>query len=182
MWGGRYTPKNKRTEESTETEAPSPKTIVTRPKCIDPQTYIDTKSPGLASRVVKYYEEGQRKTRALINPLYTRIGDFPIVNLDKNKYKLKVKMTPTTSNITPSFRPNYMMQSRASIMSGSRMNGNETAVYTNGTHPNAHRNENEPLVSHAAEYETAPTRSVLDALKEISRKRIHCDVSCNFYL
>lgn len=52
----------------------------------------------------------------------------------------------------------------------------DSQTYNNGTHSPA-TNENEPLVSHEGEYETAPTRSVLDALKEISRKRIHCEVS-----
>lgn len=147
---------------------------------------LDAQSPGLAFRVNKYYDESHRKpTRQLINPRYTTIGDFPIVNLDKAKHVIKVQpttvtaTTATAARITPPVRNSYFMQSRASIMSGGRvLPNNEQQTYNNGTHSPV-ANENEPLVSHEGEYETAPTRSVLDALKEISRKRIHCDVSAN---
>lgn len=73
-----------------------------------------------------------------------------------------------------------MMQSRAMIMSAGRIGAVADAshVYPNG---GAHTsNENEPLVSHGEE--ETPTRSVLDALKEISRKRIHCDVRMHLIL
>lgn len=71
-----------------------------------------------------------------------------------------------------------MMPSRAMIMSAGRMGSAEATGYpnANGTRATV-PNENEPLVTHDDDYEPAPTRSSLDALQEISRKRIHCDVS-----
>lgn len=182
-WGGRYTSLFRRKQcDSPTSPAPSPKRIPKRPSVIDSKTLLDAQSPGLAFRVNKYYEESHKKSpRPLINPRYTRIGDFPIVNLDKEKHVIKVQpsqSTATATRITPPVRSNYFMQSRASIMSGGRsaIPTADAQSYKNGSHSPA-ANENEPLVSHEGEYETAPTRSVLDALKEISRKRIHCDVS-----
>lgn len=183
-WGGRYTSLFRRKQcDSPTSPAPSPKRTPKRSSVIDAQTLLDAQSPGLAFRANKYYEESHQKSpRPLINPRYTRIGDFPIVNLDKDKHKRVIQVQPSqstaiTTRITPPVRSNYFMQSRAEIMSGGRsaMSTTDSQTYKNGSHTPA--NENEPLVSHEGEYETAPTRSVLDALKEISRKRIHCEVS-----
>lgn len=183
-WGGRFTPRNQKNSETP----PTPNRLNTlsiatpaRPSNIDLQTYIDTQSPGLTSRLVKYHEESQRKMRPLINPLYTRFGDFPLANskkTEKPKQSLAAAIKPT-AKITPPIRTNYMMASRAMIMSAGRMGSSEASGYanTNGVRVAAAAtvpNENEPLVNHDDDYEPAPTRSSLDALQEISRKRIHC--------
>lgn len=154
--------------------------IPVRSKNVDPQTHIDTQSPGLTSRVVKYHEESQKKVHPLINPKYTRWGDFPLVNAKKSeKPKQQVAAAQkTATKITSPIRSNYMMPSRAMIMSAGRLGSTEATTYQNAKSSRANvPNENEPLVTHDDEYEPAPTRSSLDALQEISRKRIHCDVS-----
>lgn len=176
-------PKSKRSISTPSLPEPVTETPPTRPRNIDPQVYIDTQSRGLTSRVVKYYEEGQQKTRPISNPAYRRFGDFPIVNLNKTKIVLKPQQNTSAVSsvrIAPPMRANYHVTPRAVIMSGGRLGGGDGLGFTNGPHATA-ANENEPLVSHGAEYEAAPTSSALDALTEISRKRMHCDVSFCIY-
>lgn len=174
-------PKSKRSLSTPQPE-PVPETPPTRPRNIDPQVYIDTQSRGLTSRVVKYYEESQQKTRPISNPAYRRFGDFPIVNLNKTKIVLKPQQNTSAVSsvrIAPPIRANYHVTPRAVIMSGGRLGAGDALAFSNGPHATA-ANENEPLVSHGADYEAAPTSSALDALTEISRKRMHCDVSFVF--
>lgn len=172
VWGGRFTPRNRKPLPLPKPESPSKTTFANRSKTIDAQTYIDTQSPGLVARLVKYHDESQKKKKPIINPLYNRFGDFPLANTEPSKKPQQSVAPNTTARITPPIRSNYLMQSRAMIMSAGRIGADASSlVYKNGAHT---ANENEPLVSHGED--DIPTRSVLDALKEISRKRIHCDV------
>lgn len=63
-----------------------PTTTTTSSK-IDPQVYTDTKSKGLTSRLVKYYENGNNKygvtEKVIGNKTYKKFGDFPIVHIKK---------------------------------------------------------------------------------------------------
>lgn len=199
-WGGRFLfGSRKKTEEKSEPpcapprpQTPPPNRVSKKSSAIDRQTYIDTQSPGLASRVVKYYEESQEKQRQLTNPLYTRFGDLPLAYAKPGTKPIQrmAAAVKSTVNVVPSPpRNNYMgMEARAMIMSTGRIgcpvstaNGsasNDATTYQNaantGGRPANLPNENEPLVTHDDEYSSAPTRSSLDALHEISRKRIHC--------
>lgn len=151
---------------------------INRPKKLDAQIYRDTQSRGLTSRIVKYHETSEAKSKPLINPTYNRVGDFPIVHLNKKEINLKPfqhnDSTASKVNIGPPIRTNNPISARSMIFRTGKNYG-DTLPATNG-HLVTPR-ENEPLAPHTSEYEMSPTRSVLEALKEISRKRIHCDVS-----
>lgn len=51
---------------------------------IDPQIYTDTQSKGLSSRIVLYYDRNHREPKPIINRLYNRAGEFPVVHMKKN--------------------------------------------------------------------------------------------------
>lgn len=161
-----------------------------RPKKLDPQIYRDTQSNGLASRIVKYFEASEAKTRPIANRTYNRPGDFPIVNLDRNGISINPRQTngPTISkiNVAPPIATNNQATARLAIFRTGKNYGETMPIAQSTTSANSVRTatmqltdttrENEPIVSTSSDYESNPTRSVLDALKEISRKRIHCDV------
>lgn len=193
-WDGKGIPHEANSNlASTTTMSPitsSPR-IVTRPRTLDAQIYRDTQSSGLASRVVKYFENSEKKLRPIANRAYSRPGDLPIVNLDKNEITLSPRQSngPKVAkiNIGPPLRLNNQVSARSAIFRTGKNYG-DNLPFTREGHSNTQstttlsRNvthDNEPIASTSQEYDTNPTRSVLDALKEISRKRIHCDVSKN---
>ncbi|XP_031635847.1 uncharacterized protein LOC116348834 [Contarinia nasturtii] len=159
---------------------------------LDPQVYLDTQSNGFASRVVKYHDESVAKGRNITNKVYRRPGDFPIVNLDKSEINLNKKQAnvPTVSKINIAPPINLVSASNASARSTIFRTGkNYGDSYQIGklgpiearkpiktVSPSAHNStQNEPIVPTNNDYDSAPIRSSLEALKEISRKRIHCD-------
>ncbi|GAB0100439.1 hypothetical protein DMENIID0001_164790 [Sergentomyia squamirostris] len=133
---------------------------------IDPQILLDTQSNGLSSRIVKYHEENQRTSRT---PRY-KPGQFPIVHFKKNEivYSTKrnnplsaVKIAPPDKSVSDrNLRLNILQQ------------GLTPRLPLEDYHPRKIL-DNEPLTPSAEDVEPIPTRSVLDALTEISRKRIH---------
>lgn len=156
-----------------------------RPKKLDSKIFRDTQSKGLASRIVKYYEANEAKAKPVINQIYNRVGDFPIVHLDKKE----IKLNPTQQNgsiaskgtIASPVRSSNPTNIRSMIFrTGKNYGDSQISASTTSNAITASR-ENVPLASHTNEYESSPTRSVLDELKEISRKRIHCDVSRIFF-
>lgn len=173
---------------------PPPKRIAinspTRSK-LDPQVYLDTQSNGFASRVVKYHEATESKGREIANKAYRRPGDLPIVNLDKSELNLNQKQANAQKvskiNIAPPI--NLVSASNASARSTIFRTGkNYGDSYPigklgpiEGRKPiKATLPHDEPIVHTTNDYESASFRSSLEALKEISRKRIHCDVSFCF--
>lgn len=50
---------------------------------IDPQVYTDTQSRGLTSRLASYYERERLDIKPIVNRLYNKPGDLPIVHLNK---------------------------------------------------------------------------------------------------
>ena len=146
---------------------------------IDPQVYRDTQSNGFSSRIVKYYEKSQAKTRPIASRVYKRPGEFPVVNLEKSEINLNLRQNAEAPKvkIAPPIRSNYQANSRSEILRTGSLSG-MAATLNKSTQASTlvSRSENEPLEPSNTDYET-PTRSVLDALKEISRKRIHCEVS-----
>lgn len=155
---------------------------------LDPQVYLDTQSNGFASRVVKYHEASEAKSREITNKAYRRPGDFPIVNLDKSEINLNKKqaLEPKVAKINISSPVNLISASNATARSAIFRTGkNYGENYPTGKiGPIEGRkpikptiSPDEPIVLANNDYDNTPTRSSLEALKEISRKRIHCDVS-----
>lgn len=154
---------------------------------LDPTVYLDTQSNGFASRVVKYYEASEAKSRSIGNQSYRRPGDFPIVNLDKSELSLnqrkenapkisKINIAPPINLVSASarstiFRTGKNYGDTVTTIGPAPKNNSSTAT-TSNSEPH-----DEPIVPTGNDYEGASARSSLDALKEISRKRIRCEVS-----
>lgn len=157
---------------------------------LDPQVILDTQSNGFASRVVKYHEASEAKSREISNKAYRRPGDFPIVNLEKSEINLNQRQAnePKISKINIASPVNLVDASNASARSIIFRTGKNygDSYLTGKLGPIEGRkpikptiSPDEPILSPNNDYDT-PTRSSLEALKEISRKRIHCDVSIFF--
>ncbi|GJQ87056.1 hypothetical protein Trydic_g6815 [Trypoxylus dichotomus] len=119
-------------------------------------TYSDTKSPGLTNRIVQYSNEAKQKQTPTHQTKYGSLGLFPVVHFFKKDIpttspqprKVTVKIaSPDTSWYNS---PEFGMK-KLNVRSANAQNGSNAAQITT----------------------EAETRSVLDALKEISRKRIH---------
>lgn len=141
----------------------------------DPRTFTDIQSKGLTSRIVKYHGNNSKLNSSLsMNNLYNKPGHFPVVHLKKQKeisYNLN-KKNLSMVRIAPPEKSVFQANTRSSILrSGS-------IVSTIGFQKSGDEvsRENRPILHPAVENEIAPTRSVLDDLKEISRKRINSDV------
>lgn len=135
---------------------PSNSSLTPKRSAIDAQTYVDVQSNGLTQRIVRYDEEN-RKTPTVFNRVYKRVGDFPIVHLDKPKLVLTPKRSIGHLPIIGQPDP-YV--NRANI---------RAEILRNGTMM--------PTVSLDRRENVDNVLDPLDALKEISRKRIHCEVS-----
>ncbi|XP_037050387.1 nuclear pore complex protein DDB_G0274915 isoform X2 [Bradysia coprophila] len=129
---------------------------------IDAQTYIDAQSNGLTQRIVRYEEEN-KKTPSVFNRAYKRAGDFPIVHLDKPKLVL----TPRRNIANP--------PKMAKI--------GQPDPYSNRTNIRAEILRNGTMMPSVSLDRREDVDNVLvdplDALKEISRKRIHCEDTMN---
>lgn len=180
-----------RSNPNSPTQTPPPKRNSNNPPTVnklDPQVYLDTQSNGFASRVVKYHEASEAKTRDITNKTYRRLGDFPIVNLDKSEINLNQKQAnaPKVSKINIAPPINLVSASaRSTIFRTGKNYGDSYPIGpigkigpVEGRKPiRSPTSPDEPIVPTTSDYESEPTRSSLEALKEISRKRIHCDVS-----
>ncbi|XP_044750718.1 nuclear pore complex protein DDB_G0274915-like [Coccinella septempunctata] len=122
---------------------------------VNVSTYIDTKSPGYAGRLVQYNEESSRKQQNTHQEKYGSPGLFPIVHLFKKEVPvISPKLKKGTVRIgTPESRGCYSQEHNRLLLEG---------IVRNNSILKEQNTSNE-----------ASTRSVLDALKEISRKRIH---------
>lgn len=161
---------------------------------LDPTVYLDTQSSGFASRVVKYYEASEAKSRPISNQSYRRPGDFPIVNLEKSELNLNQRKEniPKISklNIAPPINLVSQASARSAIFRTGKNygetigpivkdnhNSNTTSSIKDAEPLASAAAHDEPIVPNENDYNGASARSSLDALKEISRKRIRCDVS-----
>lgn len=134
---------------------------------IDAQTYVDAQSNGLTKRIVRYEEEN-KSTPKVYNRLYKRPGEYPIVHLDKPKLVLTKRSIANPPKMARIGQLDPTVN-RTSI---------RAEILRNGTMM--------PQISVDRREDVDSVRvDPLDALKEISRKRIHCEVSyfffCNFY-
>lgn len=166
-----------------------------RPKALDAKIYRDTLSSGLTSRVNKYAETSTAKSRPIANRTYSRPGDFPIVNLEKSEINIKPRQTNGATiakiGVGAPLRLNNQASIRSTIFRTGKNYGDTAPItaannidVTNIGSSSASSNgsggascDDEPIVPTSSEYDANPTRSSLDALVEISRKRTHYDVS-----
>lgn len=182
-----------RSNPNSPSQTPPPKRTSTNPSTVnklDPQVYLDTQSNGFASRVVKYHEASEAKTRGIANKTYRRLGDFPIVNLDKREINLNRKQAnePKVSKINIAPPINLVSASARSTIfrTGKNYGDSYSSLGPIGKigpiesrkplRAQASQDE-QPIVPTSSEYDSGPVPSSLEALTEISRKRIHCDVS-----
>ncbi|XP_055641898.1 nuclear envelope pore membrane protein POM 121 isoform X2 [Toxorhynchites rutilus septentrionalis] len=144
---------------------------------IDPQVYTDAQSRGLVNRLVKYHDKSQstlNRSQSMTN-LYTKPGQFPVVHLRKTeiKYSPRRNSSITSVRIAPPEKSVFQANTRSNILrAGSLLVPSENHLKASRAQEDETDSENK-VIAPTAEVETAPTRSVLDALKEISRKRIN---------
>ncbi|XP_065722069.2 putative nuclear envelope pore membrane protein POM 121B isoform X2 [Drosophila suzukii] len=141
---------------------------------IDPRTFADVHSSGLASRIVAYHESSlggrsglQRSMSAsnLYNPLTQprRAPSSPI------PYKSRVPPLSMTQ-IAPPERSFYSGNTLPSLLRSNSLAG----VVQKTSEQEQLSRENRPILHPPhPQHESEPTRSVLEELKEISRKRIN---------
>lgn len=179
-----------RSNPNSPTQTPPPKRNANDPPTVtklDPQVYLDTQSNGFASRVVKYHEASEAKTRGVTNKIYRRLGDFPIVNLDKSEISLNQKQAnvPKVSKINIAPPINLVSASaRSTIFRTGKNYGDSYSMEPIGKIGPVESKKpiqsptspNEPIVPTTNDYDSGSARSSLEALKEISRKRMS-DVS-----
>ncbi|KRT78454.1 hypothetical protein AMK59_8438 [Oryctes borbonicus] len=119
-------------------------------------TYSDTKSPGLTNRIVQYSNEAKQKQTPTHQIKYGSPVLFPVVHFFK-------KDVPTVSP-----QPRKVTVKIASPDTSWYNSPEFGAKRIGGRSSNAQSDHNASQMTTETE-----TRSVLDALKEISRKRIH---------
>lgn len=167
-WGGKVHPVQY--SKSSNTTKVSP---INNKSIIDPRIYTDIHSKGLASRIVKYHDDSLKLNRSLsAGSLYNKPGQFPIVHLNKNQIQYKANRSRPASvvRIAPPDKAVFQVNTRSSILRTPSIVPTVNLRKTNSEL----LCENRPIL-HPADNDLMPTRSVLDALKEISRKRINSD-------
>uniref|UniRef100_A0A1A9ZJQ0 Uncharacterized protein n=1 Tax=Glossina pallidipes TaxID=7398 RepID=A0A1A9ZJQ0_GLOPL len=137
---------------------------------IDSRIFADVQSKGLASRIVKYHENESRQNRKNMSAynLYIKPGQFPVVNLNKTQLPLRAtKQTVSMTYIAPPDKPAFHGNTISSLLRSSSVVGLHKS-------DEEISRENRPIIHPPpTENDMAPTRSVLEVLKEISRKRIN---------
>ncbi|KAI9576083.1 mucin-5AC [Glossina fuscipes] len=136
---------------------------------IDSRIFADVQSKGLASRIVKYHENESRLNRNMsAYNLYIKPGQFPVVNLNKSQLPLRAtKQTVSMTYIAPPDKPAFHGNTISSLLRSSSVVGLHKS-------DEEISRENRPIIHPPpTENDMAPTRSVLEVLKEISRKRIN---------
>ncbi|XP_062533699.1 mucin-19-like [Armigeres subalbatus] len=146
---------------------------------IDPQVYTDAQSRGLVNRLVKYHDRTQsplNKSQSMTS-LYNKPGQFPVVHLKKTeiKYSPRRNNSVTSVRIAPPEKSVFQANTRSNILrAGSLLIPAEPHMkLARGSQPDDEIDAENRVIAPTAELDVAPTKSVLDALKEISRKRIN---------
>uniref|UniRef100_A0A1A9WDD9 Uncharacterized protein n=1 Tax=Glossina brevipalpis TaxID=37001 RepID=A0A1A9WDD9_9MUSC len=136
---------------------------------IDSRIFADVQSMGLASRIVKYHENESRLNRSMsAHKFYIKPGQFPVVNLNKTQLPLRAtKQSLSMTRIAPPDKPVFHGNTISSLLRSSSVVG----IHKSDEEISR---ENRPIIHPPpTENDMAPTRSVLEVLKEISRKRIN---------
>ncbi|CAG9854935.1 unnamed protein product [Phyllotreta striolata] len=159
------TPKfNKREYSRTNSSFNPPGPLLASTKySLNVSTFEDVKSPGLASRIVQYNEEAEREKEqrhpSMCQAKYGSLGLFPVVHLFKKKLPiLEQRPRHVTVRVASPDYTKRIPEYKRKLLDG--------LIKPSGSIQRGLSN------SSIAENSTG-TRSVLDALKEISRKRIH---------
>lgn len=151
---------------------------------VNVSTYEETKSPGLAGRIVQYNEEAERKKEEKLRPpthqaKYGSPGLFPIVHLFK-KSPTTLEQKPKRVKVRISSPGNLNLKQYQTIfviyiLGYVRHQSEEykLKLLEGIVKPRSVSNLNHNY-RNSSETSTS-TRSVLDALREISRKRIHAN-------
>ncbi|CAH1104676.1 unnamed protein product [Psylliodes chrysocephalus] len=159
-------PRNNRREliRSNSSQSPPGPLLASTKYNINVSTFEDVKSPGLANRIVQYNEEAEsekdQRRHATHQTKYGSLGLFPVVHLFKKKLPLlEQKRRQVTVRVAS---PDYMKH---------------TPEYNRRIFDGIVKPSGNVLRSPHSSFSENPTstRSVLDALKEISRKRIHAN-------
>ncbi|TMW50141.1 hypothetical protein DOY81_004766 [Sarcophaga bullata] len=135
---------------------------------IDARIAADVQSKGLASRIVKYHESGTRLNRSMsAHNLYSKPGQFPVVTLKRTELPFRAtKKELSMIHIPPPEKSTFYGNTISSLLRSNSVVGIQSK----------RTEENRPIIHPPpTENDMAPTRSVLDVLKEISRKRINSD-------
>ncbi|XP_061392994.1 nuclear pore complex protein DDB_G0274915 [Musca vetustissima] len=167
-WGASPYSSNRQRSNSSINLINLDSTVVSK---IEPRVFADVQSKGLASRIVKYHENESRLNRSMsTNSLYTKPGKFPIVTLQRTELPFRAtKQNVSMTRIVPPEKSVFCGNTLSSLF---RSN---SVVGLRKSNEDISR-ENRPIIHPPpTESDMAPTRSVLDVLKEISRKRINSD-------
>uniref|UniRef100_A0A0A1WVD0 Nucleoporin NSP1 n=1 Tax=Zeugodacus cucurbitae TaxID=28588 RepID=A0A0A1WVD0_ZEUCU len=140
---------------------------------IDPRTYADVQSRGLVSRIIQYHESGSRLNRSKsTSNLCSKSGQSSMVQLQKTDLPYRAtQQNVTMTRIVPPKKSIFYGNTLSSLL-------RSNSVISIHKSDEEISSENRPILHPPpSENELAPTRSVLDVLKEISRKRINSDES-----
>uniref|UniRef100_A0A034VJX8 Nuclear pore complex protein DDB_G0274915 n=1 Tax=Bactrocera dorsalis TaxID=27457 RepID=A0A034VJX8_BACDO len=140
---------------------------------IDPRTYADVQSRGLVSRIIQYHESSSRLNRSKsTSNLYSKSGQYSIAPLQKTDLPYRAtQQNVAMTRIAPPKKSIFYGNTLSSLL-------RSNSVISVQKSDEEISSENRPILHPPpTESELAPTRSVLDVLKEISRKRINSDDS-----
>ncbi|XP_036344066.1 nuclear pore complex protein DDB_G0274915 [Rhagoletis pomonella] len=140
---------------------------------IDPRIYADVQSRGLVSRIVQYHENGSRLNRSMsASNLYGKNGHSSIAQLQKSELPYRAtQQNVLMTRIAPPKKSVFYGNTLSSLL-------RSNSVISLQKSDEELSCENRPILHPPpTESDLAPTRSVLDVLKEISRKRINSDES-----
>ncbi|KAL7025822.1 hypothetical protein ACKWTF_013653 [Chironomus riparius] len=140
---------------------------------IDPHVLTDAQSNGIVSRLVKYYDQSNEPEKS--KPVYSKFGDFPIVQLKKTELKRSISRS-TSVRIAPPNKTVMNPNLRAAIMRSSSFQLNSGLPKIVPTKMRARDDSHKIITNH--EPITDPnypvsSKSVLDALEKNCRKRIN---------
>lgn len=149
---------------------------------------MDSKSPGFSSRIVQYNKEAEH--RSTHQARYGRPGVFPIVHLFNKEKTTSPKPKTVTLRFAPSGRFSSHLFYTVILVSNfsdtlPHYSPEQSRLLLNGAFKDPVVNKSSPLLQNSVV--TPPendisTKSVLDALKEISRKRIHTNEVIKFFI
>ncbi|KAH8307763.1 hypothetical protein KR044_012913, partial [Drosophila immigrans] len=138
------------------------------------RTYADVHSSGLTSRIVKYHKEsgGVLQRSMSFNNLHQPITQPRKSSITSSSYNHKPNLPPLSmTQIAPPEHSFYCGNTLPSLLRSNSLMGVEKCSEQLSR-------ENRPILHpQLLHHENEPTRSVLEELKEISRKRINSGVS-----
>ncbi|XP_039967166.1 nuclear pore complex protein DDB_G0274915 [Bactrocera tryoni] len=180
-WGGSPISQKNRSNSSiclnsssaNKSTATSPQRARLNLSKIDPRTYADVQSRGLVSRIIQYHESSSRLNRSKsTSNLCSKSGQYSIAPLQKTDLPYRAtQQNVAMTRIAPPKKSIFYGNTLSSLL-------RSNSVISVQKSDEEISSENRPILHPPpTESELAPTRSVLDVLKEISRKRINSDDS-----